>query len=72
MKGILWVAAYFIRGISRQIPFAIFNVDLEGNQATIAGIIGDVVDISLPHVLLNQVGDTVGGEEKSGRGVLIP
>ena len=43
-----------------------------GDRVIIAGIIGDVVDISLTHVLLNQVGGTVGGEEKSGRGVLIP
>ena len=43
-----------------------------GDRVIIAGIIGDVVDISLTHVLLNQVGGTVGGEEKSGRAVLIP
>ena len=43
-----------------------------GDRVIIAGIIGDVVDITLTHVLLNQVGGTIGGEEKSGRGVLIP
>ncbi|MFH1571236.1 MAG: mechanosensitive ion channel family protein, partial [Gemmatimonadota bacterium] len=43
-----------------------------GDRVIIAGIIGDVVDISLTHVLLNQVGGTIGGEEKSGRAVLIP
>jgi small-conductance mechanosensitive channel len=43
-----------------------------GDRVIIAGIIGDVVDINLTHVVLNQVGGTVGGEEKSGRGVLIP
>jgi len=43
-----------------------------GDRIIIAGIIGDVVDISLTHVVLNQVGGTVGGEEKSGRGVMIP
>jgi small-conductance mechanosensitive channel len=43
-----------------------------GDRVIIAGIIGDVVDISLTHVILNQVGGTIGGEEKSGRGVLIP
>lgn len=43
-----------------------------GDRVIISGIIGDVVDISLTHVLLNQVGGTIGGEEKSGRGVLIP
>ena len=43
-----------------------------GDRVIIAGIIGDVTDITLTHVILNQVGGTVGGEEPSGRGVLIP
>lgn len=43
-----------------------------GDRVIINGITGDVIDINLTHVLLNQVGGTIGGEEKSGRGVLIP
>ncbi|MFO7898964.1 MAG: mechanosensitive ion channel [Planctomycetota bacterium] len=43
-----------------------------GDRIIIGGVIGDVTDITLTHVILNQVGGTVGGEEKSGRGVLIP
>ena len=43
-----------------------------GDRVIISGITGDVVDITLTHVILNQVGGTIGGEEKSGRGVLIP
>jgi len=43
-----------------------------GDRIIIAGIIGDVVDITLTHVVLNQVGGTVAGEEKSGRGVIVP
>ncbi len=43
-----------------------------GDRVIISGIIGDVMDITLTHVLLNQVGGTIGGEERSGRGVLIP
>ena len=43
-----------------------------GDRVIIAGITGDVMDINLTHILLNQVGGTVGGEERSGRGVLIP
>jgi small-conductance mechanosensitive channel len=58
------IAAWLMIIVKR--PFKI------GDRVIIAGIIGDVVDISLTHVLLNQVGGTVGGEEKSGRGVLIP
>jgi small-conductance mechanosensitive channel len=43
-----------------------------GDRVIIAGIVGDVVDITLTHFLLNQVGGTIAGEEKSGRAVLIP
>lgn len=43
-----------------------------GQRVIIAGITGDVMDITLTHVILNQVGGTVIGEERSGRGILIP
>ncbi len=43
-----------------------------GDRVVIAGITGDVTGISLTHVLLNQVGGSVSGEERSGRGILIP
>jgi small-conductance mechanosensitive channel len=43
-----------------------------GDRVIIAGIIGDVTDVTLTHIVLNQVGGTVGGEERSGRAVLIP
>ena len=43
-----------------------------GDRVIIAGITGDVTAISLTHVILNQVGGSVSGEERSGRGILIP
>ena len=43
-----------------------------GDRVIIAGITGDVTAISLTHVTLNQVGGSIGGEERSGRGILIP
>ena len=43
-----------------------------GQRIILAGITGDVMDITLTHVILNQVGGTVVGEERSGRGILIP
>ena len=58
------IAAWLMIILKR--PFGI------GDRVIISGIIGDVTDINLTHVVLNQVGGTVGGEEKSGRGVLIP
>ncbi|MYA24170.1 MAG: mechanosensitive ion channel family protein [Gemmatimonadetes bacterium] len=38
----------------------------------IQGVRGDVLDISPTHVLLGEVGGTIGGEESSNRGILIP
>jgi len=43
-----------------------------GDRVIIASITGDVTGITLTHVILNQVGGSIGGEEKSGRGILIP
>lgn len=43
-----------------------------GDRVIISNIIGDVTDITLTHVILNQVGGTITGEEKSGRTVMIP
>ena len=43
-----------------------------GDRVVIAGVTGDVTGISLTHVVLNQVGGSIGGEERSGRGILIP
>jgi len=58
------IAAWLMIVVKR--PFKI------GDRVIIAGIIGDVLDINLTHIILDQVGGTVGGEEKSGRGVMIP
>ena len=58
------IAAWLMIVVKR--PFKI------GDRVIISGITGDVRDITLTHVVLNQVGGTVAGEEKSGRGVLIP
>jgi len=43
-----------------------------GDRISVAGVTGDVTDVQLNHIILNQVGGTIGGEERSGRGVLIP
>ncbi len=43
-----------------------------GDRVILNTIIGDVVNISVMHTQLEQVGGTIGGEEKSGRSVLIP
>ena len=58
------IAAWLMIVLKR--PFSI------GDRIIISGVIGDVTDINLTHIVLNQVGGTIGGEEKSGRGVMIP
>lgn len=58
------IAAWFMLILKR--PFKI------GDRIIVAGITGDVVDINLTHIQLDQVGGTIGGEERSGRMVLVP
>ena len=43
-----------------------------GERVILGATIGDVEDISVMYTQLEQVGGTIGGEEKSGRSVLIP
>ena len=43
-----------------------------GERIIIGDITGDVKDISLTYIRLEQVGGTIGGEEKSGRTLLVP
>lgn len=43
-----------------------------GDRIIIGGVTGDVLDISMNFIVLDQVGGTTTGEEKSGRGVLVP
>ena len=43
-----------------------------GDRIILGTTIGDVRDISIMYTQLDQVGGTIGGEEKSGRSVMIP
>jgi len=63
-KPVTGIAAWLAVMINR--PFRI------GDRVIIAGIRGDVIDINLMYTVLGEVGGTIGGEENSGRGVLIP
>ena len=63
-RPVTGMAAWLMVMVKR--PFAI------GDRVIIGGTRGDVVDISLTHILLNEVGGTIGGEENSNRGILIP
>ena len=63
-RPVTGVAAWLMVMIKR--PFVI------GDRIIIQGVRGDVLDISPTHVLLGEVGGTIGGEESSNRGILIP
>jgi len=63
-RPVTGVAAWLMVMIKR--PFVI------GDRIIIQRVKGDVIDISPTHILLGEVGGTVGGEEASNRGILIP
>lgn len=67
-----WSLQQPITGIAAWIMLIVKRPFKIGQRVVIAGIVGDVMDITLTHVILNQVGGTVSGEERSGRGILIP
>jgi small-conductance mechanosensitive channel len=43
-----------------------------GDRLLISNIKGDITDITLTHIILDEVGGTIEGEEKSGRTVMVP
>ncbi len=63
-KPISGVVAWVILATRR--PFHI------GDRVIIRGIKGDITNITLTHVLLNEVGGTIDGEEESGRTIMVP
>ena len=63
-KPISGVVAWLII-ISRR-PFKI------GDRVIIKGMKGDITNISLTHIFLDEVGGTIDGEENSGRTIMVP
>ncbi len=43
-----------------------------GDRIVIGGVRGDVINITITHIYLSEFGGTIGGEETSGRLVVIP
>jgi len=67
-----WMLSAPIRNIAGWI-FLIKSKPLQvDDRVIIGGVTGDVVDITMNHIILDQVGGTVVGEERSGRGALVP
>jgi len=63
-KPITGIAAWIMIVIKR--PFEI------GDRIIIGNVRGDVIDISLSHISLHEIGGIVGGEENSGRIIMVP
>jgi len=67
-----WSLQQPVTGIAAWLMIVLKKPFRIGDRVIIAGITGDVTGISLTHVILNQVGGSISGEERSGRGILIP
>lgn len=67
-----WSLQAPVTGIAAWIMLIVKKPFKIGDRIILAGYTGDVTDITLTHVILNQVGGSVGGEERSGRGILVP
>ena len=63
-KPITGIAAW-IMVVTRR-PFEI------GDRIIIGAVRGDVLDVTLTHVYLKEIGGTVPGEENSGRTIIVP
>ncbi len=67
-----WALQRPITGIAAWI-MVVFAKPFEiGDRIIIGGVKGDVVNITLTHIYLKEFGGTVGGEETSGRVIMIP
>ena len=67
-----WSLQAPIRGLAAWVMVVLKRPFCIGDRIRIADVTGDVTNIQLNHIVLNQVGGTVDGEERSGRGVLVP
>jgi small-conductance mechanosensitive channel len=63
-RPISGVVAWLLLVIRR--PFDI------GDRVIVSDMKGDVTDITLTHIFLDEVGGTIEGEERSGRTIMIP
>ncbi len=63
-KPITGIAAWLMILVKR--PFKV------GDRVIVDNIKGDIKDITMFYIVLNEFGGTIGGEESSGRTILIP
>lgn len=67
-----WALQKPITGIAGWLMVLVKKPFKVGNRVIIGDIRGDVADITMFYIVLNEVGGTIGGEENSGRSILIP
>lgn len=67
-----WALQKPITGIAAWIMVLLMRPFKIGDRVIIGQWRGDIEDITLTHVVLREVGGTTGGEERSGRTILLP
>ena len=67
-----WALQRPITGVAGWIMLVVKRPFEIGDRVIIAGVRGDVIDITLTHIHIAEIGGTIPSEESSGRIVLIP
>ena len=67
-----WALQRPITGIAAWLMVIITKPFEIGDRIVIGSVRGDVSNITITHIYLNEFGGTIGGEETSGRTVIIP
>jgi len=67
-----WALQRPITGMAAWLMIAIRRPFKIGDRIIVAGMRGDVMDISLTHIYLSEVGGIATSEEKSGRIIMVP
>jgi small-conductance mechanosensitive channel len=67
-----WMLSAPVRNMAGWLFLVISKPFKVRDRIIIGGVTGDVLDITMNFIVLDQVGGTTTGEEKSGRGVMIP
>ena len=67
-----WMLSAPVRNMAGWLFLIISRPFKLGDRIIMGGVTGDVIDITMNFIVLDQVGGTTTGEERSGRGVLVP
>jgi small-conductance mechanosensitive channel len=67
-----WMLSAPVRNMAGWLFLIISKPFKVGDRIIMGGVTGDVIDVTMNFIVLDQVGGTTTGEERSGRGVLVP